>query len=107
MKALEHELSAEEILNEVRRQQWELNNTRYKPDATLFISEDCWDTLLMEMSRESGSSSKVGSGLTRGLMGYTTIVVMGLKQHVALKENTGYSGRVGVSLGFDEWGLFK
>lgn len=34
-----------EILNEVRRQKWELNNARYKPDATLYISEDCWNTL--------------------------------------------------------------
>lgn len=98
-------MSAEQILNEVRRQQWEMNNTRYKPDATLFLSEDCWITLHMELSRESGFSVKVDSGPERGLMGYTTIVVKGLKQHVELKENAGYGGRAGVLLGFDEWGL--
>lgn len=98
-------MSAAEILNEVRRQQWEMNSTRYKPDATLFISEDCWDTLLKELPLASGFNIKVNSGPTRGLMGYTTIIVKGLKQYVELKENAGYGGRVGVSLGFDEWGM--
>lgn len=96
-------MTAEEILNEVRRQQWEMNNTRYKPDATLFISEDYWGTLLKELPLESGFNIKVDSGPIRGLMGYATIVVKGLKQYVELKENTGYGGRVGVSLSFDEW----
>lgn len=83
-------MSAEEILNEVRRQQWEMNSTRYRPDATLFISEDCWNTLTMGLPLESGSNTKVGYGLTRGLMGYTTVVVKDVKQYVELKENAGY-----------------
>lgn len=104
MKALEHGLSAEEILNEVRRQQWEMNNTRCKPDATLFISEDCWYTLLRDLPLKSGVSIANGSGPTRGLMGYTTIVVKDVEQYVELKENAGYGGRVGVVSYFDEWG---
>lgn len=99
-------MTAEEIINEVRRQQWEMNNARYKPDATLFISEDCWVTLLNEMPYEV-VNTKGGSGPTRCLLGYTTIVVKDVEQYVELKENKGYGGRVGVSLGFDEWGLFK
>ena len=93
-------MSAEEILNEVRRQHREMNNTRYKPDATLFISEDCWLTLLKELSYESRFNTKDGFGPTRCLLGYTTIVVKDLKQYVELKENAGYGG---VSPNFIEW----
>lgn len=97
-------MTAEEILNEVRRQQQEMNSTRYKPDATLYISEDCWGTLLKELPLENWGITKTGYGLTRGLMGYTTIVVKDVEQYVELKENAGYGGRVGAALGFDEWG---
>ena len=96
-------MSAAEILNEVRRQQWEMNSTRYNPDVTLFISEDCWDTLRKELPLESGFNIKVDYGSTRCLMGYTTVVVKGLKQCVELKENTGYGGKAGRSY-FVEWG---
>lgn len=97
-------MTGAEILNEVRKQQRELHRTRYKPDATLFISEDCWDTLLVELPLKSESNTKVDYGLTRGLMGYTTIVVKDVEQYVELKENAGYGGRVGVVSCFDEWG---
>lgn len=97
-------MTADEILNEVRRQQLELNSTRYKPDATLFISKDCWNTLLMELPSEIRFNIVNGSGPERGLMGNTVIVVKGVKQHIELKENTGCGGRVGVSPYFDEWG---
>lgn len=93
-----------EILNEVRKQQRELHRTRYKPDATLFISEDCWDTLRRDLPLENWGITKTGYGLTRGLMGYTTIVVKDVEQYVELKENAGYGGRVGVVSYFDEWG---
>lgn len=105
MKELEHKLSAGEILNEVRRQQWEMNNTRYRPDATLFVSEDCWNTLLTELPRGVGLDNEARSGSPRCLIGYTTIVVKDLEQYVELKENTGYGGMAGALLGFDEWRL--
>lgn len=95
-------MSADEIMNEVRRQQWGLNNARYKPDATLFISEDCWTTLITGLPLESGYNPKTIPEPTRSLMGHTTVVVKDLKQYIELKENTGYGGRVGVLLGFDE-----
>lgn len=85
-------MSADEILNEVRRQQLELNSTRYKPDATLFISKDCWNTLLMELPSEIRFNIVNGSGPERGLMGYTTTIVKDLKQHIELKENSEYGG---------------
>lgn len=97
------DMTAGEILNEVRRQQWEMNNARYRPDATLFISEDCWNTLLNEMPYEVVNNATTPEP-TRGLMGYTTIVVKDVEQYIELKENTGYGGKVGVMLGFDEWG---
>lgn len=96
-------MTAAEILNEVRRQQWEMNNARYRPDATLFISEDCWNTLLDELPYEVVNTT-ADSGPTRGLMGHTAIIVKGLKQYVELKENAVYSGEVGRSC-FVEWGL--
>ena len=96
-------MSAEEILNEVRRQQWEMNSTRYRPDATLFISKDCWDTLLVELPLESGVNIKVAPEPTRCLMGYTTVVVKDLKQCVELKENARYGDGTGRSY-FVDWG---
>ena len=97
------EMSADEIMNEVRKQHWELNNARYRPDATLFISEDCWASLLNEMPYEVVNNA-TASAPTRGLMGYTTIVVKDVEQYIELKENAGYGGRVGVVSYFDEWG---
>lgn len=98
-------MTGTEILNEVRRQQRELHSTRrYKPDATLFISEDCWDTLRRDLPLENWGITKTDYGLTRGLMGYTTIVVKDVEQYVELKENPRYGGRVGVVSYFDEWG---
>lgn len=89
-------MSAAEILNEVRRQQWEMNSTRYKPDATLFISEDFWRTLAKELLPSGGYISAQHKGEPQGsLLGYRTIVVNGLKQYVELKENTEYGGNVG------------
>jgi|SRR5690554_5504740 len=96
-------MTTEQILNEVRRQQWEMNNAKYRPDATLFISEDCWNTLLTELPFESGYNPKTNPEPTRSLMGYTTIVVKDVEQYIELKENTGYGGEVGISLGFGEW----
>lgn len=57
----------------------------------------------MELPRESRFNIALGPEPTRCLLGYTTIVVKDLEQYVELKENTGYGGRVGVPLGFDEW----
>ena len=88
-------MTAEQILNEVRRQQWEMNNARYRPDATLFISEDCWNTLLRDLPLESGSNIKTSPEPTRNLMGYSVIVVKDVEQYVELKENTGCGGKVG------------
>ena len=96
-------MTVEEILNEVRKQQWEMNSTRYAPDATLFISEDCWITLLDKMPYEVVNIA-AGSGAERCLMGYTTIVVKDVEQYVELKENARYVGMAGGSPHFDEWG---
>lgn len=96
-------MTAEKILNEVRRQQWELNNARYKPDATLYISEDCWATLLNEMPYEVVNNATAPEP-TRCLVGYTTIVVKDVEQYVELKENARYGGDVGRSF-FVDWGV--
>lgn len=102
--AVDKRMSAGEILNEVLRQQREMYSTWYRPDATLFISEDCWNTLLVELPHVVGFNNEARSGSSRGLLGYTTIVVKDVEQYVELKENAGYGGRVGSVLGFDEWG---
>lgn len=83
------EMTVEEILEEVRKQQRELQRNRLEVDATLHISVDCWNTLARQTTLFACETHKMP--LQNSLLGFKVVLVRGIEGYISLVENIPHS----------------
>lgn len=79
------EMTVEEILEEVRKQQRELQRNRLEVDATLYISVSCWNTLARQTTLFACEVDKMP--LQNSLLGFKVVLVRDIEQYVQLIED--------------------
>ena len=84
------EMTVEEILEEVRKQQRELQRNRLEVDATLHISVDCWNKLARQTTLFACEVDKMP--LQNSLLGFKVVLVRDIEEYVSLVENIPHNG---------------